>query len=116
MVMIARTQPERLQIEDIVLGRGAEASPGRRLQVSYICTLTDGTMVDNSARTGRPFEFKLGSGMVIKGWEQGVDGMRVGGRRRLTIPPDLAYGERGRPPVIPENATLIFDIELVGVQ
>jgi FKBP-type peptidyl-prolyl cis-trans isomerase FkpA len=113
--MVERTAPARLQIEDIVVGRGTEAAPGRKVSVTYICSLTDGTMVDNSAHSGRPFEFKLGAGMVIQGWEQGVDGMRVGGRRRLTIPPELAYGERGRPPVIPENATLIFDIELVAV-
>jgi len=99
----------------LVQGDGAEAVAGKKVSVHYTGTLTDGSKFDSSLDRGRPFDFPLGGGRVIKGWDQGVAGMKVGGKRRLTIPPDLAYGERGFPPVIPPNSTLIFEIELLGV-
>ena len=104
-----------LKSEDLVVGSGAEASAGQKVSVHYTGTLTDGSKFDSSLDRGRPFEFVLGAGRVIKGWDQGVAGMKVGGKRRLTIPSDLAYGSRGFPPVIPADATLIFEIELLGV-
>jgi FKBP-type peptidyl-prolyl cis-trans isomerase FkpA len=104
-----------LKSEDLVVGSGAEASSGQKVSVHYTGTLTDGSKFDSSLDRGKPFEFVLGAGRVIKGWDQGVAGMKVGGKRRLTIPSDLAYGSRGFPPVIPADATLIFEIELLGV-
>ena len=104
-----------LKSEDLVVGSGAEASAGQKVSVHYTGTLTNGSKFDSSLDRGKPFEFVLGAGRVIKGWDQGVAGMKVGGKRRLTIPSDLAYGSRGFPPVIPADATLIFEIELLGV-
>jgi FKBP-type peptidyl-prolyl cis-trans isomerase len=95
-------------------GTGAEARAGARVEVHYTGWLLDGKQFDSS-RGGSPFAFQLGAGQVIKGWDQGVAGMRVGGRRRLTIPPELAYGLRGFPGVIPAQATLVFEVELVAV-
>lgn len=104
-----------LKSEDLVVGSGALAESGRKVSVHYTGTLTDGSKFDSLLDRGRPFSFVLGAGSVIKGWDQGVLGMKVGGKRRLTIGPDLAYGARGFPPVIPANATLIFEIELLDV-
>jgi FKBP-type peptidyl-prolyl cis-trans isomerase len=105
-----------LQIEDLQVGTGAEAKAGHAVAVHYTGTLTNGKKFDSSRDRGTPFEFELGAGMVIKGWDQGVAGMKVGGRRKLTIPPELGYGAGGYPPVIPPNSTLVFDVELVSVE
>lgn len=104
-----------LEIIDQVIGSGAEAAAGQRVSVHYTGTLTSGQKFDSSRDRGRPFQFHLGRGEVIKGWDQGVVGMKVGGVRKLTIPGELAYGARGFPPVIPPNSTLVFEIELLGV-
>jgi FKBP-type peptidyl-prolyl cis-trans isomerase len=105
-----------LRIEDTKVGSGPEAQPGQRVSVHYTGTLMDGTKFDSSRDRNAPFEFRLGAGEVIPGWDQGVKGMKVGGTRTLTIPPDLAYGAQGSPGAIPPNATLKFDIELLGVR
>lgn len=104
-----------LQIEDLQVGTGKEAKPGQSVSVHYTGTLTNGSKFDSSRDRNEPFEFALGAGMVIKGWDQGIAGMKVGGRRKLTIPPELGYGPMGYPPVIPPNSTLIFDVELIEV-
>jgi FKBP-type peptidyl-prolyl cis-trans isomerase len=104
-----------LQIEELQVGTGAEAKAGLEVAVHYTGTLTNGSKFDSSRDRGTPFEFQLGAGMVIKGWDQGVAGMKVGGRRKLTIPPELGYGAGGYPPVIPPNSTLVFDVELISV-
>jgi FKBP-type peptidyl-prolyl cis-trans isomerase len=105
----------QLVMEDLKVGTGAEARPGANVTVHYVGTFTDGRKFDSSRDRGEGFSFKLGAGQVIKGWDQGVAGMRVGGLRKLTIPPHLAYGERGFPGAIPPNATLIFEVELLDV-
>ena len=105
-----------LQIEELKPGTGAqEAKAGDRVTVHYVGTLTDGKKFDSSRDRGQGFSFKLGAGQVIKGWDQGVAGMKVGGLRKLTIPPHLAYGERGFPGAIPPSATLVFEVELLSV-
>ena len=104
-----------LQIEDLKVGTGAEAKAGQKVQVHYVGTLTDGSKFDSSRDRGEGFDFKLGAGQVIKGWDQGVAGMKVGGMRKLTIPPELGYGAGGYPPVIPPNSTLVFEVELLKV-
>jgi peptidylprolyl isomerase/FKBP-type peptidyl-prolyl cis-trans isomerase FkpA len=101
--------------DDLVVGTGAEAASGQRVTVHYLGTLTDGTKFDASYDRGQPFTFNLGAGQVIKGWDQGVAGMRVGGKRKLTIPAELGYGARGAGGVIPPNATLVFEVELLEV-
>ncbi len=108
---------QELKIEDLQQGTGAEAKPGQTVSVHYTGTLTNGTKFDSSKDRGKLFEFPLGAGRVIKGWDQGVAGMKVGGVRRLTIPPHLGYGARGAGGgAIPPNATLIFEVELHGVK
>jgi FKBP-type peptidyl-prolyl cis-trans isomerase len=104
-----------LQIEDLAMGSGSEASAGAKVSVHYTGWLTDGTKFDSSLDRGKPFQFQLGAGNVIQGWDRGVAGMKVGGKRKLTIPPDLGYGARGAGNVIPPNATLVFEVELLGV-
>ncbi len=108
--------PSGLEFIDVVPGTGDEARAGQQVTVHYTGWLTDGTKFDSSRDRGDPFQFGLGRGQVIAGWDQGVAGMRVGGQRRLIIPPDLGYGARGAAGVIPPNATLIFDVELLGVR
>ena len=105
----------KTQIVDLKAGTGAEAKAGDRVSVHYTGTLTDGTKFDSSRDRGQPFSFTLGQGRVIKGWDVGVAGMKVGGRRKLTIPPDEGYGSRGAGAVIPPGATLEFDVELLGI-
>ena len=102
--------------EDLTIGTGAEAEVGKLLTVDYTGWLDDGTQFDSSVDRGQPFQFTLGQGQVIKGWDAGIKGMRVGGTRRLIIAPELAYGELGREPTIPPNATLTFEVELLAVQ
>ena len=103
------------QIDDIQMGTGAEAKSGDTVSVHYTGTLADGTPFDSS-RGGRPFSFKLGVGQVIQGWDIGVAGMKIGGKRKLTIPSSEGYGTRGAGRDIPPNATLLFDVELLGVK
>lgn len=102
------------KIEDLVKGKGPEAVRGKTVQVHYTGWLTDGTKFDSSVG-GDAFSFRLGAGEVIEGWDRGVEGMKVGGRRKLTLVPELAYGARGAPPAIPPNATLVFEVELLAV-
>ena len=109
------TTASGLQYQDVLIGTGDLAEPGNRVKVHYTGRLEDGTQFDSSIDRGQPFEFTLGGGGVIQGWEEGIAGMREGGQRILTIPSDLGYGEAGRPPAIPGNATLIFEVELVEV-
>ena len=109
------TTASGLKYQDLVIGTGAEATVGRTVRVHYTGWLTDGTKVDSSVDRGQPIEFPLGTPGIIRGWKEGLTGMKVGGKRKLTIPPHLGYGAEGRPPVIPPNATLVFDVELVGV-
>jgi FKBP-type peptidyl-prolyl cis-trans isomerase len=105
-----------LEYWDIKVGTGAVAQNEQHVKVDYTGWLTNGKKFDSSVGTGKPFDFVLGANQVIKGWDEGVDGMKVGGKRQLRIPPDLAYGAAGYPPVIPANSTLIFDVRLVDVK
>ena len=104
-----------LIIEDLVTGEGAEAAAGQRVSVHYTGWLTDGSKFDSSKDRNEPFDFPLGAGHVIRGWDEGVQGMKVGGKRKLTIPPSMGYGARGAAGVIPPNAVLVFEVELLGI-
>ena len=104
-----------LKYEDLEEGAGAEAQAGQQVTVHYTGWLTDGTKFDSSLDRNQPFSFALGKGQVIRGWDEGVQGMKEGGKRKLTIPPQLGYGARGAGGVIPPNATLIFEVELLEV-
>lgn len=112
----APMQITELQKIDLVQGTGAEASSGAEVTVHYTGTFTNGQKFDSSLDRGQPFSFNLGSGQVIQGWDLGVAGMKVGGKRRLLIPSNLAYGERGAPGAIPPNTPLVFEVELLGVK
>jgi FKBP-type peptidyl-prolyl cis-trans isomerase len=105
-----------LEYWDIKIGTGAVAQSGHQVKVDYTGWLTSGKKFDSSVGTGKPFDFMLGASQVIKGWDEGVVGMKVGGKRQLRIPPDLAYGAKGYPGAIPPNATLIFDVQLVDAK
>jgi FKBP-type peptidyl-prolyl cis-trans isomerase FkpA len=109
------TTPSGLVIEDVTVGEGAVAAAGQKVTVHYTGWLTNGTKFDSSMDRNDPFVFPLGGGRVIKGWDEGVQGMKVGGKRKLTIPPALGYGARGAGGTIPPNATLVFEVELLGV-
>ncbi|TMH40244.1 MAG: FKBP-type peptidyl-prolyl cis-trans isomerase [Betaproteobacteria bacterium] len=108
--------PSGLTIEDLVVGTGSEAAAGQQVSVHYTGWLMNGNKFDSSKDRGRAFVFSLGRGEVIRGWDEGVSGMKVGGKRKLTIPPDLGYGARGAGGAIPPNATLLFEVELLGVR
>ena len=106
-----------LIVEELIVGDGDEAQDYNKVVVNYTGTLQDGSIFDSSLKPGRtPFTFTLGAGSVIKGWDQGVKGMRVGGKRKLTIPPNLGYGDNGAGNVIPSGATLIFEVELLEIE
>jgi len=109
--------PKKLVTKDLIKGKGSAAAAGDQLQVNYVgVSFKNGKEFDSSFKTGQPFPFQLGAGMVIPGWDKGIKGMRVGGRRMLTIPPALAYGAQGSPPTIGPNETLVFVIDLLGRQ
>jgi FKBP-type peptidyl-prolyl cis-trans isomerase FkpA len=113
--MATVTTASGLQYDDLTEGTGAEARAGQTVSVHYTGWLTDGQKFDSSKDRNQPFSFALGAGMVIRGWDEGVQGMKVGGVRRLTIPPQLGYGARGAGGVIPPNTTLVFEVELLDV-
>jgi peptidylprolyl isomerase len=106
----------KLSSTDLLVGKGATTKTGDTVSVHYVGTLLDGKEFDSSRKRGTPFTFTLGKGQVIRGWDQGVVGMKIGGKRKLVIPPALAYGERGMGAVIPPNSTLTFEIELVDIK
>lgn len=110
------TTESGLIYEDTTVGTGATATAGQTVTVHYTGWLTNGTKFDSSKDRNQPFSFHLGAGEVIRGWDEGVAGMKVGGTRKLTIPPQLGYGARGAGGVIPPNATLVFEVELLGVK
>ena len=113
--MTSITKPSGLEYEDLVVGDGATAETGQNVTVHYTGWLTDGRKFDSSKDRNEPFVFPLGRGHVIKGWDEGVQGMKVGGTRKLTFPPALGYGSRGAGGVIPPNAMLVFEVELLGL-
>ncbi len=110
------TTASGLVYEDTVVGEGAEAKAGQQVSVHYTGWLTNGSKLDSSKDRNDPFEFSLGMRQVIGGWDEGVQGMKIGGTRKLTIPPHLGYGARGAGGVIPPNATLVFEVELLGIR
>ncbi len=110
------TLPDGLKYVDLKIGKGPQPAAGQTVRVHYVGTLQDGTKFDSSRDRGQPFEFVLGEGRVIPGWDEGIKTMRVGGLRRLIVPPQLAYGDQGAGDKIPPNATLVFDIELLGIE
>lgn len=114
--MNQRTTASGLVIEDIVTGEGVEAGSRKYVTVHYTGWLTDGSKFDSSHDRAEPFSFHLGASQVISGWDEGVQGMKIGGKRKLTIPPDLGYGRQGAGGVIPPNATLVFEVELLDVE
>ena len=114
--MPSTTTASGLQFEELVVGSGNTATAGQKVSVHYTGWLTNGTKFDSSKDRGEPFVFPLGKGHVIRGWDEGVAGMKVGGKRKLTIPPTLGYGARGAGNVIPPNATLVFEVELLDVK
>ncbi len=109
------TMSSGLKYKDEVVGTGESPTQGKQVRVHYTGRLTNGKKFDSSVDRGQPFTFTIGVGQVIKGWDEGVATMKVGGKRQLMIPPSLGYGARGAPPAIPPNADLIFDVELLGV-
>ena len=115
MTITHDSAPAALIKEDLVVGKGAIASHGDDIVVHYVGWLTNGQQFDSSRARRDPLDFALGAGDVIKGWDQGIEGMRTGGKRRLTIPAELAYGEQGCGGVIPANATLVFEVELLEI-
>lgn len=113
---MSTTTSSGLVIEELTVGEGSAAQAGQTVSVHYTGWLTDGSKFDSSVDRNDPFEFPLGRGYVIPGWDEGVAGMQVGGKRKLTIPPHLGYGEYGAGGVIPPNATLVFEVELLGIR
>lgn len=114
--MANSSQTSGLQIQDSQIGTGAAVKSGDTVLIHYKGTLTNGTEFDSSYGRGQPFETRIGVGQVIKGWDQGIVGMKVGGKRKLIIPPELGYGSQGAGGAIPPNATLIFEVELMGIK
>jgi FKBP-type peptidyl-prolyl cis-trans isomerase FkpA len=113
--MLTTKTASGLSIEDLVLGEGAAAASGHSVTVHYTGWLASGSKFDSSKDRNKPFVFNLGAGQVIRGWDEGVQGMLVGGKRKLTIPPELGYGPRGAGGLIPPNATLVFEVELLSI-
>ncbi len=115
-IVNSQTLPDGLKIDDFVIGEGAEVKAGDTVVIHYTGTLENGQKFDSSVDRNQPFETKIGTGQVIKGWDEGVIGMKVGGKRRLTVPPELGYGKQGVQGAIPPNSTLIFDLELLQIK
>ena len=110
------TTASGLKIQDLKVGDGASPKPGQTITVHYVGSLEDGTEFNNSYKTGAPIDFEIGVARVIKGWDEGLMTMKIGGKRKLFIPSNLAYGAQGRPPTIPPNSNLVFEVELLGVK
>lgn len=110
------TTASGLKYVDLAEGDGPSPQPGQMTTVHYTGTLENGTKFESSLDSGKPYEFKIGTGAVIKGWDEGIMTMKAGGKRKLIIPPNLGYGPQGSPPKIPPNATMIFEVELLGIR